>query len=84
LKDHRWAEFGETELFAQPLRPCEIGVHNLDLLPTLRQTPGKYRERLRIEVGKEQPKWLDCFETDCVDRLQKPNCKRLFGLDESD
>jgi hypothetical protein len=31
-----------------------------------RETPGKWREKQKIEPDKEKPKVLDCFEINCI------------------
>jgi hypothetical protein len=31
-----------------------------------RETPRKWREKQKIEWGKENPKGLDCFEMNCI------------------
>jgi hypothetical protein len=38
-----------------------------------RETPGKWREKQKIESDKEKPKVLNCFEINCISSsLEEP------------
>jgi hypothetical protein len=49
-----------------------------------RETPGKWREKQKIEHGEEKPKELDGFEINCIwSSLGKLDFERFFGMEES-